>query len=77
MNPVPQLSAQPDQAGPVPQQRAELADRRRRDPRLRQQVRAQQLRQDRGAGLVVLQPRRGDRLAPQRVYQMRIEAVIL
>ena len=50
MDPVAQLGADPDQADPVPQQRAELADLRRRDPRLGQQVRAQQLRQDRGAG---------------------------
>jgi len=44
---------------------------RRRELRLRQQVRAQQLRQDLGAGLVVLQPRGGDRLAPRRMHQMR------
>jgi hypothetical protein len=36
----------------VPQQRAELADLRRGDPRLGQQVRAQQLRQDRRVDLV-------------------------
>jgi hypothetical protein len=34
----------------VPQQRAELPHRRRGDPRLREQVRAEQLRQDGGAG---------------------------
>jgi hypothetical protein len=34
----------------VPHQRAELADLRRGDPRLGQQIRAQQLRQDRGVG---------------------------
>jgi hypothetical protein len=55
----------------------ELPQRRRRDPRLRQQVRAQQLRQDRGIDLVVLQPRGGDRLALQRVHQVRVEAVVL
>ena len=77
VDPVAQLGAEPDQADPVPQQRAELADLRRRDPRLGQQVRAQQLRQDRGVDLVVLQPRRGDRLAPQRVHQVRVEAVVL
>ena len=45
------------------------------DPCLRQQVGAQQLRQDRRVHLVVLQPRRGDRLALQRVDQVRLEAV--
>jgi hypothetical protein len=76
VDPVGQLGAEADQAGPVPQQRAELADPRRGDPRLGQQVCAQQLRQDRGVDLVVLQPRGGDRLAPQRVHQVRIEAVV-
>ena len=33
VDPVAQLGAQPDQADPVPQQRAELADLRRGDPR--------------------------------------------
>jgi hypothetical protein len=56
VDPVPQLGAEPDQADPVPQHGAELADRRRGDPRLGQQVRAQQLRQDRGIDFVVLQP---------------------
>ena len=56
VDPVAQLGAEPDQADPVPQQRAELAHLRRGDPRLGQQVRAQQLRQDRGVDLVVLQP---------------------
>ena len=50
VDPVALLSAEPDQADPVPQQRAELPHRRRGDPRLGQQVRAQQLRQDRRAG---------------------------
>ena len=39
VDPVAQLGAEADQADPVPQQRAELADLRRCDPRLRQQVR--------------------------------------
>jgi hypothetical protein len=52
VDPVPQLRAEPDQAGPVPQQRAELADLRRGDPRPGQQVRSQQLRQDRGVDFV-------------------------
>ena len=56
MDPVTQLRAEPDQADPVPDHRAELADGRRGDPRLRQQVRAEQLRQGRGVDLVVLQP---------------------
>jgi hypothetical protein len=55
VDPVLLLGAQPDQPGPVPQQGAELADRRRGDPRLRQQVRPQQLGQDRRVDLVVLQ----------------------
>jgi hypothetical protein len=77
VDPVPQLGAEPDQADPVPYQRAELADRLRGDPRFGQQVRPQQLGQDRRVDLVVLQPRRGDRLAPQRVHQVRLEAVVL
>jgi hypothetical protein len=52
VDPVAQLGAEPDQADPVPQQGAELADLRRGDPRPGQQVGAQQLRQDDGAGLV-------------------------
>jgi len=77
VDPVPLLGAEADQADPVPDQGAELADLRRGDPRLGQQVRAEQLRQDGGVDLVVLQPRRGDRLAPQRVHQVRLEAVVL
>jgi hypothetical protein len=77
VDPVALLGADPDQAGPVPQQRAELAHLRRGYPRLGQQVRAQQLRQDRGVDLVVLQPGRGDRLAPQRVHHVRLEPVVL
>jgi hypothetical protein len=77
VDPVLQQGAQPDQPGPVPQQRAQLPDRQRRNPRLREQVRAQQLRQGRGIDLVVLQPRRRDCLAPQRVHQVRVEAVVL
>jgi hypothetical protein len=77
VDPVALLGAEPDQAGPVPQQRAQLTHLRRGELRLGQQVRAEQLRQDRGAGLVVLQPRRSDRLAPQRVHQVRVEAVVL
>src|SRR6266702_806245 len=57
MDAVTQLGAEPDQAGPVAQQRAELPHRLWGDPRLRQQVGAQQLRQDRGVDLIVLQPR--------------------
>jgi len=77
VDPVTLLGAEPDQAGPVPQQPAQLTHVRRGDPRLRQQVRAQQLRQDRGVDFVVLQPRRSDGLAPQRVHQERLEAVVL
>ena len=44
VDPVPRLGADPDQADPVPQQRAELADLRRGELRLGQQVRPQQLR---------------------------------
>jgi hypothetical protein len=57
VDPVALLGAEADQAGPVPQQRAELAHLSRRDPRLREQVRPQQLGQDRSVDLVVLQPR--------------------
>ena len=46
VDPVALLGADPDQAGPVPQQRPELAHLRRGYPRLGQQVRAQQLRQN-------------------------------
>jgi hypothetical protein len=52
VDPVTLLGAEPDQAGAVPQQRAELPDRCRGDPRLREQVRAQQLGQGRGVDLV-------------------------
>jgi len=52
VDPVAQLGAEPGQTGPVAQQRAELPHRRRGDPRLGQQVRAQQLRQDRRVHLV-------------------------
>ena len=52
VDPVLLLGAQPDQPGPVPQQRPQLPDRRRGDPRLREQVRPQQLGQDRGVDLV-------------------------
>ncbi len=77
VDPVAQQRPQPHQLRPVPQQRPQLAHRRRGDPRLRQQVGAQQLRQDRRVDLVVLQPRRGDRLALQRVHQVRVEPVVL
>ena len=50
VDPVAQLGAEPDQADPVPDQGAEPADPRRGEPRLGQQVRAQQPRQDGGAG---------------------------
>jgi hypothetical protein len=77
VDPVAQQCPEPDQLRPVPQHRPQLADGGRGDPRLRQQVGAQQLRQGRGVDLVVLQPRRGDGLAPQRMDQVRLEAVVL
>jgi hypothetical protein len=77
MDPVPQPGPQPHQIDPVPQQRPQLPHRRRGNPGFWQQVRPQQLSQDRGVDLVVLQPRRGDRLAPRRVHQVRAEPVIL
>jgi hypothetical protein len=52
VDPVAQQRAQPHQLRPVPQHRPQLAHRRRRDPGLRQQVSAQQLRQDRRIDLV-------------------------
>jgi len=52
VDPVLQQRPQPDQLRPVPQQRPQLPDGGRRDPRLGQQVGAQQLRQDRGVELV-------------------------
>ncbi len=52
VDPVALLGAEADQAGPVPQQRAELPHLRRGDPRFREQVRAEQLRQDGGVDLV-------------------------
>jgi hypothetical protein len=75
VDPVAQQGAQPHQLRTVPQQRPQLPHLRRGDPRLRQQIRAQQLSQDRRINLVVLQPGRGDRLALQRVHQVRIETV--
>jgi hypothetical protein len=56
---------------PVPQQRPRPAHLRRGDPCLGEQVGAQQLGQDRRVDLVVFQPGRGDRLARQRVHQVR------
>jgi hypothetical protein len=56
VDPVAQQGPQPHQRHPVPQQRPQLTHRRRGDPCLRQQVGAQQLRQDRRVDLVVLQP---------------------
>jgi hypothetical protein len=47
-----------------------------RDPCLGQQIGAQQLRQGRRIHLVVLQPRRSDGLAPQRVHQVGLEPVV-
>jgi hypothetical protein len=41
VDPVAQQGPQPDQLDPVPQQSPQLAHRRRRDPRLREQVGAQ------------------------------------
>jgi len=57
VDPVAQLGPQPDQADPVPQQGAELPDIRGRELRLGQQVRPQQLRQDRRAGPCRSSPR--------------------
>jgi hypothetical protein len=62
VDPVAQQRAQPHQLRPVPQQRPQLAHLRRGDPRLRQQVGAQQLRQ--GGGI-------------QRVFFSRAEAIAL
>ena len=77
MDPVAQPGPQPHQIDPVPQQRPQLPHRRRGNPGFWQQVRPQQLSQDRGVDLVVLQPRRGDRLAPRRVHQVRGEPIVL
>jgi hypothetical protein len=77
LDPVAQQGPHPDRVHSVAQQRAQLAHRRRGDPRLLQQVRAQQLGQNRRIDLVVFQPRRGDRLAPRRVHQVRIEPIVL
>jgi hypothetical protein len=60
VDPVALLGAGPDQAGPVPKDRAERTDRRRGDPRLGQQVRAQQL------GLLLRQRRASTPPAPTR-----------
>ena len=53
VDPVLQLGAEADHAGPVPQQRPELTDRRRGDSRLGQQVGAQPAPK---AGIRVMQP---------------------
>jgi hypothetical protein len=50
VDPVAQPGPQPHQRHPVAQQRPQLTDGRRGDPRLRQQVRPQQLAQNRRAG---------------------------
>jgi len=77
VDPVTQQRAQPHQLRPVAQQRPQLPHRQRGDPCLWQQVRAQQLGEDRRVDFVVLQPGRGDRLALQRMHQVRVEAVVL
>ena len=46
VDPVAQLGAQPDQLNPMPQHRPELTHRRWGDPRLGEQIRAQQLGED-------------------------------
>jgi hypothetical protein len=58
VDPGTQQRPQPHQLHPVPQHRPQLPHRRRGDPRLRQQVGTQQLRQRRRVDPVVLQPRR-------------------
>ncbi len=75
-DPVAQLGAEPDQADPVPDQSAELVDLRRGDPRLGA-AGPRAAAAPRWRRRPCLQPRRGDRLAPQRVHQVHIEAVIL
>jgi hypothetical protein len=77
VDPVAQLGTEADQADPVPHQRAELAH-------LRGAFQASGSRSARSScakiaapALVVFQPRRGDRLAPQRVHHVRVEAVVL
>jgi hypothetical protein len=47
------------------------------DPRLRQQIRAQQLGQRPGIDPIVFQPRRRDRLAPARVRQVRLQLEVI
>ena len=59
VDPVAQQCPEPDQLRPVPQHRPQLADGGRGDPRLRQQVGAQQLRQGRGVDLVFSELRNG------------------
>jgi hypothetical protein len=63
--------------GPVAQQGAQIADVLRRDPRLSQQVGAQQLRQRLRVDLVDLQPGRGDRFAAGGVDQVRLELEVV
>jgi hypothetical protein len=55
------------------QQRPQLAHRGGRDPRLRKQIGAQQLRQRPGVDSIVFQPGRGDRLASGRMRQVRFQ----
>jgi hypothetical protein len=57
VDPVAQPGPQPHQRHPVAQQRPQLPHLRPGDPRLRQQVRPEQLGENRGTGLVILQPR--------------------
>jgi hypothetical protein len=77
VDPVAQQGAQPGQLRLVTQHGPQLADLRRRDPRLREETGAQQLREGGGTGLVVLQPCRGDRLALHGMDHVRLEAVVL
>jgi hypothetical protein len=61
----------------VAQQAAEVSDLPGGDPRLRQEVGAQQLGEDPGVDLVVLQASMGDRLAGRGMHQVRLQLALL
>src|ERR1039458_629273 len=67
----------PDQPGTVPQQRPELAHFQRAIHASGSRSARSSCARIAAPALVVLQLRRGDRLAPQRVHQVRLETVIV
>jgi hypothetical protein len=70
VDPVLQSGDQPDQAGPVAQQRPQVTDLQRGDSGLGEQVGPEQLGQGARIDLVILEPGRGNRLTAAGVDQV-------